>query len=240
MWIRQSLRQGGGALALATIALAASVAISGCGGGDSHPSSVHTAADVSQMLEGIPQQGVNLGDPKALVTLVEFGDLYQCPVCKKYAEGVLPEIVASEVRNGEARLAFSDYAPEGGQSAAMGAAAIAAGEQRRAWNFIELLYLDKESEGPNAASDSFLTEIAKRAGVKDIARWNSERKGKRIAQIVVANTERAKSLLITEVPTFAPVGPASYSEFGETLKPNGSAKQLETAIAEVAIYPGEK
>jgi Thioredoxin len=59
---------------------------------------------VTQLLQGIPQSGNTLGDPKAPVTLQYFGDL-ECPVCQQFTLGALPAIIQKYVKTGKARIA---------------------------------------------------------------------------------------------------------------------------------------
>jgi protein-disulfide isomerase len=131
------LASAGAFLALVVVVVLIVVSSSNNGGGDS--GNIVEAKEVDQLLAGIPQKGMVLGDPSAKVTVLEFGDL-QCPFCKGYSEEVLPQVIENRVRGGEAKLDFRNYTIIGPQSKPAGAAAIAAGEQGRGWNFVELCY----------------------------------------------------------------------------------------------------
>ena len=222
------IKLGSAAAFIAVVAVAVLIVVSsGSSGGD--PKNVGEVAEVEQLLDGIPQNGLALGEPDALVILFEFGDL-QCPACKAYAEEILPQVIENRVRSGEAKLVFSNYTIIGPESTPAGAAAIAAGEQGRGWNFIELFYRNQGAENSGYVTDKFLTAIAKHAGVRDIARWNRERKSKR----VIAQVERTTSAAINDLgfsgtPSFAML--EGGLEYG-ALESTGSAEALETAIEE--------
>ena len=100
--------------------------------------------------------------------MIEFGDL-QCPVCKEYSETVIPKLISGPVRQGKARLEFRNYLIIGPQSVDAGAAAIAAGEQGRGWNYVEIFYRNQGVENSGYADDAFLESVARAAGVPDIA-----------------------------------------------------------------------
>jgi protein-disulfide isomerase len=229
---RQSLiklASAAGFLALIAVAVLVVVSSSKNSGGDA--SNIAGAGPVNQLLDGIPQEGMVLGKPGAKVTLLEFGDL-QCPVCKGYSEEILPQVIEGQVRNGEARLSFSNYTIIGPQSTPAGAAAIAAGEQGRGWNFIELFYKNQGVEDSGYADDAFLTAIARGAGVPDIAKWNAARKSKRVLDEVAATSAEAERLGFTGTPSFAVKGPGTSGI--ETLGTPGSAGDLESAIESAA------
>jgi protein-disulfide isomerase len=219
------LGSAAGFLALVVIAVAVVVSQTQSSGGD--PDNLTDVAEVNGQLRGIPQKGMVLGDPGAKAKLLEFGDL-QCPVCKGYSEEVLPEVIENQVRKGEARIDFRNYTIIGPQSTPAGAAAIAAGEQGRGWNFVELFYRNQGTEDSGYATDAFLTAIAKGAGVPDIARWNSERKSKRVLGEVAASAAEAEQLGFTGTPSFAVEGPAASGT--EAIETPGSAGDLESAI----------
>jgi protein-disulfide isomerase len=182
---------------------------------------------VKRQLQGIPQSELVLGDPKAKVTLYEFGDL-KCPVCKAFSEEIVPATIDSKVRSGEAKIEFRNFTIIDQESTPAGAAAIAAGRQGRGWNFIELFYRNQGLETASYVTDEFLTEIARGAGVADIARWNNDRKSSATLAEVRRTTEEAEGLEFTGTPSFAVEGPGTKGL--ETLGTPGSAEALEETI----------
>lgn len=213
-------------LAVAAVAVLIVVSQSGTSGGDS--ASIVDAKLVERDLAGIPQQGMVLGETDAKVRLLEFADL-QCPFCKGYSEDVLPQVIENQVRDGEAKIEFRNFTIIDADSAPAGAAAIAAGEQGRGWNFVELFYRNQGAEGSGYVSDDFLTAIARAAGVSDIGRWNRDRKSTRTLDEVEASTSEAEGLGFTGTPSFAVEGPGTSGV--EALDTPGSAEDLESAIA---------
>jgi protein-disulfide isomerase len=216
-------------LALVVVAVLIVVSQSQTNGGDSD--NIVDAKQVEGELAGIPQRGMSLGDPDAKVRLLEFADL-QCPVCKGYSEEVLPQLIENQVRTGKARLDFRNFTIIDAQSTPAGAAAIAAGEQGRGWNFVEVFYRNQGAERSGYVTDEFLTAVAKAAGVRDIARWNRDRKSARVLKQVAASTSEAEGLGFTGTPSFALEGPGTSGV--EALGTPGSADSLESAVKEAA------
>ncbi|MBW8059427.1 MAG: thioredoxin domain-containing protein [Solirubrobacterales bacterium] len=226
---RKRLLQFGSAaafLAIAAVAVLIVISQSESGGGDTNLDGV---AAVEEELSGIPQEGMVLGEQDALVALIEFGDL-QCPACAAYAEQVLPQLIAGPVSRGEVTLEFRNFTIIGPDSTPAGAAALAAGEQGRGWDFVELFYRNQGFEGSGYVTDSFLTAIAEGAGVPDIARWNADRKGTRLLRRVSRSTAQAKRLGLSGTPSFLVRGPTVVGL--RLLGSPGSAEALEAAVAE--------
>jgi protein-disulfide isomerase len=211
-------------LTIVAVAVAIVVSQTETDGGDTE---IEGAASITRQLEGIPQRDLVLGDPDAEVTLVEFGDL-QCPACKVYAEEILPEVIESKVRTGQAKLEFRSFTIIGEESVPAGAAAIAAGAQGRGWQFVELFYANQGLEGSGYVTDEFLTAVAEAAGVPDVARWNRDRHGDRALAEVERTTAEARRLGLGGTPSFAVEGPRT-----EGLEPIDaeSAGDLEAAVA---------
>lgn len=223
---QQLMKLAAGAVFLAIVAVAVLIIVnSSSSGGDAD--NVAGAAEVEQMLGGIPQEELLLGDPGAKVELVEYGDL-QCPVCKAYAEDFLPPIIENRVKNGEVKISFRNFAFLGDQSDTAGAAAVAAGAQGRGWQFLELFYKNQGVENSGYADDEFLTAVAEAAGVKDIAQWNRDRESAKSTGEVERTTAEAERNGVTGTPTFAIAGP--NSDGFEILGTPGSVEELEAAI----------
>jgi protein-disulfide isomerase len=223
---RQQLIKLASALVFLTIVVVAVLVVvsqSETSGGDTKLEDVGL---VNGQLRGIPQEGTVIGNPKAKATLLEFGDL-QCPVCKEFSEGIVSEVIAGPVAGGEAKLDFRNLTIINEASIPAGAAAIAAGEQGRGWNFIELFYRNQGTEQTDYVNDEFLTAIAKGAGVPDIARWNADRKSRRVLAEVSRQTDQAKELGFEGTPSFAVQGPSGKIE---TVEFPSSASELEAAI----------
>jgi protein-disulfide isomerase len=219
------LAAGAAFLALAAVVVLIVVNASSTSGGDAE--NLEGAAAVEAELGGIPQQGLVLGDPAAKVELIEYGDL-QCPACKSYAEEILPPVIENQVENGQAKLVFRNFTILGAQSETAGAAALAAGAQGRGWNYVELFYRNQGVENTDYADDEFLTAIARAAGVRNLAKWQRDRKSRRFTDQVSATSAQAESLGLTGTPSFAIKGPSS--EGVELLSTPGSADELESAI----------
>jgi protein-disulfide isomerase len=190
-------------------------------------------ADVSlvdNQLKGLPQNGLVLGDPKAKVSVIEFGDL-QCPVCKEFSFQVAPDIISQIVRKGDANYEFRPWDIIGPQSPIASRAAYAAGEQGRGWSFIELFYRNQGEENSGYVTDSFLTSIAKGAGVKDLNKWNSDRSdNSKWDPLLSKNDSDAKSLGFTGTPSILVEGPGGKKPF--TTIPTVS--QIEAAVKSVS------
>lgn len=228
---RKRLLQIGSAaafLAVVVVAVLIVVSQSESDGGDTNLEHVATVRDE---LKGIPQDGMTLGDPSAKVTLAEFGDL-QCPVCKGFAEEVIPAVIDSKVRSGEAKIDFRNFTIINEESVPAAAAAIAAGKQGVGWNFVELFYRNQGVEASGYVTDEFLTEIARGAGVPDIARWNQDRKSEAVLRQVQSESDEAQSLGLSGTPSFVITGPNAKGK--EVLGTPGSSGALEEAIEAAA------
>ncbi|MGN6558202.1 MAG: DsbA family protein [Solirubrobacterales bacterium] len=222
---RQRLLQMAAGAVFLAIALVLVLIVVNSSNGSGGDTNLEEVAEVKQLLTDIPQEGMVLGDPKAPVELIEFGDL-QCPVCKHYSEEILPPIIESKVKKGEVKLDFRNFTIIGEQSLPAGAAALAAGEQSRGWNYVELFYRNQGPEDSGYANDEFLEAIAKGAGVKDLAKWNQDRK--KLLDQVEATTEEAKHFGFGGTPSFAIKGPSTNG-----LEPIGTPESqgaLEEAI----------
>lgn len=201
------LQFGAGAVFLVIVAVVVLiVASSGGSGGDA--TNLKEVSAVDSLVGGSPQNEMVLGKPKAKVELMEYGDL-QCPICKEYSEEVLPQVIESKVDGGQAKISFNNFTIIGPQSAPAGAAALAAGAQGRGWNYLELFYRNQGEENSGYATDEFLEAVAKAAGVKDIAKWNKERKGEKFTNQVTETTEQAQTYGFTGTPSFAIKGPST-------------------------------
>lgn len=228
---KRLLQIGSAAVFLAIVAVAVLIVVSQSqtSGGDTNLEDVGL---VGRQLKGIPQSGMVLGDSQAKVTLLEFGDL-QCPVCKGFSEEIIPDVIDSKVRSGEAKIDFRNFTIISQESVPAGAAAIAAGMQGRGWSYIELFYRNQgpEDSGPEDSgyvTDAFMTEIARGAGVPNIAKWNKDRKSAKVVEEVEDTTAEAQRLGFTGTPSFAVEGPGTSGV--ETLGTPGSAGQIEEAI----------
>jgi protein-disulfide isomerase len=101
-------------------------------------------ADLSAVA-GVQEHGLVLGNPLARVTLTEYVDT-SCPICRDYVVSTFPQIVGRYVRSGkvkvEARVLdfLGPSSPRGRQLV------LAAAEQNKAWQMIELLYRNQGDE----------------------------------------------------------------------------------------------
>jgi Protein-disulfide isomerase len=222
---RQRLLQlAAGAVFLAVAVVLVLIVVNSSGGGGD-PEHIEGKAEVDRLLTAIPQQGMVLGDPKAPVTLIEFGDL-QCPVCAGYAKEILPPIIENRVKKGEAKIEFRNLTIIGEESVPAGAAALAAAKQERGWNYIELFYRNQGEERSGYVTDEFMEAVAIAAGVENLGKWNQDRR--KLTGEVEKTTEEAKKLGFSGTPAFVIEGP--HTKGLEPLGTPESTGALEEAI----------
>lgn len=198
---------GGGLLAVIVVVALIAISQSGGGGGGGGSAALITDVDlIAKQLQGIPQHGQVLGDPKAKVTVVEYGDP-QCPVCKEFSEQVVPSLISGPVRSGQADYEFKPWLIIGPQSKPAAEAALAAGEQGRFFNFIGLFYRNQGVENSGYVTDAFLNAVAKGAGVPDLGTWNTERTASKWSSVLSGINAEANQLGFSGTPSVLVKGP---------------------------------
>jgi protein-disulfide isomerase len=215
----------------AVAVIVALIVISQSGGDDNGggtPSSVKGAAQVNSELQGIPQDGQTLGDAGAPVTVTEFGDP-QCPVCAAFAQQVAPQLIADQVKDKAAKLVYEPYLIIGPDSTPAMKAVLAAGEQGRFWNYLQLFYANQGQENSGYVTDEFLTNVAKAAGVPDLDRWDQSRNDSKWDAVLAKGTSDAESFGFNGTPSILVKGPT-----GEKALSGFGLSEIEAAIQQVS------
>jgi len=228
---RQARQIASGVAFLAVCAIAVLIVVSQAGGGSGGDTDLEDVDLVGQQLQGIAEHGTVLGNRKADVQVIEYGDL-QCPICKDFSVQAAPDLIAQVVRKGTASYDFRQWAVIGPsphtQSTLAAKAALAASEQGRYWNYVELFYRNQGAEESGYVTDPFLTAIAKGAGVPDIARWNRDRRARRWDELLARTDSEASSLGFAGTPSFLVRGPG-----GRRTLTVPTLDEIEGAIREV-------
>ncbi|MEA2472687.1 MAG: hypothetical protein QOE06_602 [Thermoleophilaceae bacterium] len=200
---KRRMLQLGGALAAAAVIVVIAIAVSSGGSktGGSATGSAAGATQAQQLLNGIPQSGNVLGNPKAPVTLMEFADL-QCPFCRQYTEQVFPTIVAKYVRTGKVKMVFRNYVFIGPDSLTAARSAEAAGQQNKLWNFIDVFYANQGSENTNYVTDKFIQKIAGAVPGLNVQKLLSDRANPKNDQAISLARQEASTKGINATPTF--------------------------------------
>ncbi len=194
----------GGVLVAAAVIVVVAVVVSSSGGskkGGSETGSAVGTSQASQLLNGIPQNGITLGNPQAPVTLIEFADL-QCPFCKQYTADTFPTVVAKYVRSGKLKMQFRNYAFIGPDSVTAARAAEAAGLQNKLWQFIDVFYSNQGSENTDYVTDKFIQKIAGGVNGLDAARLLQDRSDPKVDQAIALAQQEAQTAGVNSTPSF--------------------------------------
>jgi protein-disulfide isomerase len=218
----------------AVAVVVALIVISQSGGdddNDSPPSNVAGAAQVDAELKGLDQAGSVIGSPEAPVSVIEFGDP-QCSSCKFFSENVAPDLISGNVRTGSVSYEFRPFLIIGPDSKPAMKAVLAAGDQGRFWNFLQLFYLNQGGENSGYVTDSFLTGLAKAAGVPDIDKWNTDRNDAKWDAVIQQGSSQADSFGFTGTPSIVVQGPNGQKPIGGSTIP--TLQDVEAAIQQVS------
>jgi len=160
--------------------------------------------ETGAILADIPQSANALGLATAPVTLLYFGDL-QCPFCRDFTLELLPSVIKRWVRAGDLRIeyhALETATREPEVFVAQQVAALAAGKQDRAWNFIETFYREQGEEGSGYVTERFLEGIASEVPGLSLSQWNRERTDPQLAGEITADARAAESAGVNGTPSF--------------------------------------
>jgi protein-disulfide isomerase len=215
------LRMLGGVVVGAVVVVVAAIAISSGGSTGTAPkptsaSAKQAAATVNTLLAGIPQQGNTLGSPNAKVTVTEFGDLV-CPVCKDFALSSENQLIANDVRSGKVKLVYraletASQTANNSMFVPSQAAALAAGNQKRAWNYIELFYHEQGDETTSYVTPAYLDGLAGQIPGLNYSQWNSDRQSSTLSSQVTADEAAAQAANYDSTPTIVVKGPNSQAQ----------------------------
>ena len=159
-----------------------------------------SAADVQRLLRGIPQHGNVLGSPSAPVTLVEYIDL-QCPICREFETQAMPTLIPRYVRTGKVRVEARPIAFIGQDSQRGRDAAIAAGEQNRLFEYIQLLYFNQGAENSGWLTDELAGAAAASIPGLDVRRLLNDRSSAAVKAQDRALDQQASAANVRATPT---------------------------------------
>jgi protein-disulfide isomerase len=201
-------------IAVIVVGVAVAVPSGGNGSGPTVASAAgkQQASTVNTLLSGIPQSGNTLGSKSAKVTVTEFGDL-ECPICRDFDLGALQQLIAKDVRAGTVNVAYRSLCtatcngPNQAVFPTQQAAAIAAGQQGREWNYVELFYHLQQSETTSYVNDGYLNSLAKAIPGLNFSQWLSARSQNALAAQVTADQQAAAGAGYNSTPTIVIKGP---------------------------------
>jgi protein-disulfide isomerase len=204
---RRMIQLGGVIGAAVAIVIVIVVATSGGGkkGGLATGSKANsTVSEVTSLVGGIHQSGNTLGNPNAPITIQYFGDL-ECPICKEFTLGALPGVIAKYVRTGKVKIEYRSLEtatrePETFRSQQV--AALAAGKQRLAWDFIELFYHEQGQEDSGYVTESYLQGLAQQVPGLNLASWTAARSDPALLEQVTNDEQAAHQEGFTGTPSF--------------------------------------
>ena len=201
----------GGGIVLAIIIVVAAVIIGSSGGGalKKGKEASATVTQVNQVLNGIPQSGVQLGNPNAKVTMTYWGDL-QCPVCAAFTSSSgFSQLLTNLVRTGKVKIDYRSVetaTQDLPTFQTQQTAALAAGKQNRLWNFTELFYRQQQTENSGYVNENFLTGLATQAGL-NVNQWKAARNDPSLVSQINTDISSAQSQQVSSTPTVQFKGP---------------------------------
>lgn len=145
-------------------------------------------------------QGVELGDPDAPITIMDFSD-YQCPSCRMFATQVKPFLQADFIDDGLASFVYYDFAlPTFPHSFLAARAARCAGDQNAYWGYHDRLFQAQPEWSGQADPFSTFVGYGDDLGL-DRSEFRACLGSDRYAETVTANIELGRRLGVSGTPT---------------------------------------
>jgi protein-disulfide isomerase len=174
----------------------------------SNPNSVPIAPVTPVAANPRPQaNGLSMGDPNAPVKVVEYAD-FQCPSCRLFFETSEAAIEANYVATGKVYYTFHPFSfidefpgATGNESKNAAEAAYCANDQKKFWEYHDILFTNQGSENSGSFSDRRLTAFADSIGL-DMVKFNACYKSHKYQQQVIDDENTSNQAGVSETPSF--------------------------------------
>ena len=237
---RRRLAQLGGAVAVVVVAIVVVLIATGGSSSSKPPEVTSTTATkqvsaVTKELAGTTQKGIVLGNPNAPVTMQYYGDL-ECPICRDFTLGALPPIITKWVKTGKLKIEYRSLEtatrePETFRTQQI--AALAAGKQNKAWNYIETFYHEQGEEGSGYVTESYLKGLAQQVPGLNLTQWTTDRGNQQYQAQIAVDTQEANNNGFTGTPAFL-IGKTGSGlkkyEYSSLTDPSGFNEAIEKAL----------
>ncbi len=127
-----------------------------------------------QVAEELPRamtQSNTMGDPKAPVYIVEYGD-FQCPFCLKFWSETEPQLIEEYVNTGKVYFEYRAFPIIGPESVTAAEGAYCAGDQGKFWEFHDTLFTNWTGENVGDFTQDKLSQYAEALNL-DVAEFES-------------------------------------------------------------------
>ncbi|MBA3733164.1 DsbA family protein [Patescibacteria group bacterium] len=157
-------------------------------------------ADSESIKDKIPSNTPFLGNPKAKLIIVEFGD-YQCPYCGKFHSEYLPKLKRDYLDNNKAKFVFLNVAFLGQESKDAAEASYCARDQGKFWEYHDVLFSNQKAENSGAFSGANLKKFATSIGL-DINAFQTCTASGKYTKLIADNLALASKYGINATPGF--------------------------------------
>lgn len=142
-----------------------------------------------------------IGDPDAPVVLNEWIDM-RCPFCALFNNDTMPILIEEYVDTGQMRIEIHPVSFFGEQSTAGAVALIAAADQDRFVEYLDVLYDAAPDKGHPDHTDEVLIGFAREAGVPDLDAFTAALDDRSRSEAVHRATNEAQRIGVQAVPFF--------------------------------------
>jgi protein-disulfide isomerase len=206
---RKRMTQLGVVVGVVVVAIVVVLIASGGGGGGggkiaTGAKAVPLVNKIEGQVGGIAQSGGTIGASTAPVTLQYFGDL-ECPICKDFTLGALPTLLQKWVRAGKMRIEYRSLETATREPEVFKlqqVAALAAGQQHKMWQYLELFYNQQGEESSGYVNEKFLQGLAQQVPGLNLTKWISDRNSPALNNQITADAQAANNAGFTGTPSF--------------------------------------
>ncbi|MER7077756.1 Protein-disulfide isomerase [Saccharopolyspora kobensis] len=202
-----ALRWGFAALVVAAVAALAWGAFGGRPSPEQAAPQTATAEqdEIAAVLKSLqrrqPDDPFALGRTDAPVVMIMYED-YRCPFCSKFTADIKPRLIERYVDTGVLRLEWRDFPIFGEESLEIAKAARAAAHQGRFWEFHNAAYARGNGGEKPSFPEETIQEVAREAGVPDLAKFNADRDDPAILQAIQTDATEGQALGVSSTPSF--------------------------------------